>query len=88
LKKKKLNLILKLNPTLIGKTEAMEILHGRLGFTDIEINDATFEHDLQYPRGHVEDCSLRGAVELPVIYNGVKASAPWLMECNTCLKEI
>jgi putative selenate reductase len=31
------------------------------------------------PRGHVEDCSLRDAVELAVMFNGIKASAPYLL---------
>jgi putative selenate reductase len=38
------------------------------------------------PRGHAglaENCSLRDAVELAVMYNGIKASAPWLMEALT-----
>jgi hypothetical protein len=31
------------------------------------------------PRGHVKDCSLRDAVEMAVMYNGIKASAPYLI---------
>ena len=32
------------------------------------------------PRGHVKDCSLRGAVEMAVMYNGIHASAPHLLK--------
>jgi len=45
-----LHTTVKLNPTLLGKDTVMRILHDDLGFTEIEIPDAVFEHDLQYPR--------------------------------------
>ena len=45
-----LHTAIKLNPTLLGKEEAMRILHDRLGFTEIHIPDPVFEHDLQYER--------------------------------------
>lgn len=38
----------KLNPTLLGKEAVMRILHDYLGFKEIHIPDAVFEHDLQY----------------------------------------
>ncbi len=45
-----LHTMVKLNPTLLGKDTVMRILHDDLGFTEIDIPDAVFEHDLQYPR--------------------------------------
>ena len=45
-----LHTFVKLNPTLLGKAQVMEILHERLGFTAIDIPDAVFDHDLQYDR--------------------------------------
>lgn len=45
-----LHTLVKLNPTLLGKDAVMRILHDDLGFTEIDIPDAVFEHDLQYPR--------------------------------------
>jgi len=48
LEERKLHTSVKLNPTLLGKEEVMRILHDHLGFREIHIPDAVFEHDLQY----------------------------------------
>ncbi|MGD2178865.1 MAG: FAD-dependent oxidoreductase, partial [Anaerolineae bacterium] len=45
-----LHTFVKLNPTLLGKERVMHILHDRLGFTEIDIPDQIFDHDLQYDR--------------------------------------
>jgi putative selenate reductase len=45
-----LHTIVKLNPTLLGKERVLDILHRSLDFTEIEIPDAVFEHDLMYPK--------------------------------------
>ncbi|MFB0535170.1 MAG: putative selenate reductase subunit YgfK [Anaerolineae bacterium] len=45
-----LDTAVKLNPTLLGKETVMRILHDHLGFREIHIPDAVFEHDLQYDR--------------------------------------
>jgi putative selenate reductase len=45
-----LHTTVKLNPTLLGKETVMRILHDDLGFCEIHIPDAAFEHDLQYDR--------------------------------------
>ena len=45
-----LHTIVKLNPTLLGKETVMRILHDELGYSDIHIPDAVFDHDLQYDR--------------------------------------
>ncbi|MGD1992289.1 MAG: NAD(P)-binding protein, partial [Anaerolineae bacterium] len=68
-----LHTFVKLNPTLLGKATVMDILHQRLGFTEIDIPDRVFEHDLQYDRA-VEmirtlkevatDCNLTFGVKL------------------------
>lgn len=47
---KGLHTIVKLNPTLLGREEVLYILHERLGFREIDIPPAVFEHDLQYPQ--------------------------------------
>jgi putative selenate reductase len=44
-----LHTIVKLNPTLLGKARVVDILHGRLGFHEVEIPDEVFEHDLGLP---------------------------------------
>jgi len=45
-----LHTTVKLNPTLLGKDNVLRILHDDLDFTEIDIPDKVFEHDLQYPR--------------------------------------
>ncbi len=48
LEERGLHTTVKLNPTLLGKEAVMRILHDYLGFREIHIPDAVFEHDLQY----------------------------------------
>ena len=50
LEERGLHTVVKLNPTLLGKERVLEILHDRLGFTEIDIPDSVFEHDLKYDR--------------------------------------
>lgn len=50
LEEKGLHTMVKLNPTLLDKDMVMHILHECLGFREIHIPDAVFEHDLQYER--------------------------------------
>ena len=50
LEERGLHTIVKLNPTLLGKDAVLRILHDDLGFREIHIPDAVFEHDLQYER--------------------------------------
>jgi putative selenate reductase len=40
-----LNVVVKLNPTLLGRESLLEILHGRLGYTELMVPDAAFEND-------------------------------------------
>ncbi len=47
LQEKKLHTYVKLNPTLLGHAQVREILD-ELGFGYMELDPATFEHDLQY----------------------------------------
>ena len=48
LEERGLHTVVKLNPTLLGKERVLDILHDRLGFTEIDVPDAVFEKDLQY----------------------------------------
>jgi len=50
LEERGLHTVVKLNPTLLGKDEVLDILHRRLGFRDIDIPDEVFAHDLEYDR--------------------------------------
>ncbi|ORC34006.1 putative selenate reductase subunit YgfK [Marispirochaeta aestuarii] len=49
LREQKLDTYVKLNPTLLGYGTVREILDG-LGYTYVELNPESFEHDLQLPR--------------------------------------
>ncbi|UCF10244.1 MAG: putative selenate reductase subunit YgfK, partial [Candidatus Bipolaricaulota bacterium] len=50
LQERGLHTTVKLNPTLLGGETVLANLHDDLGYTDIRIPDAVFEHDLQYDR--------------------------------------
>ncbi len=50
LEERGLHTTVKLNPTLLGKESVLRILHDDLGFREIQIPDAVFDHDLQYDR--------------------------------------
>ncbi len=40
-----LNVVVKLNPTLFGREALREILHDRLGYTELQVPDAAFDND-------------------------------------------
>jgi putative selenate reductase len=40
-----LNVVVKLNPTLLGRESLLEILHDRLGYTELTVPDSAFEGD-------------------------------------------
>ncbi|MFN0151314.1 MAG: glutamate synthase [bacterium] len=42
------HMVVKLNPTLLGKPAVDEILHERLGYSEIDAPADAFEHDLQF----------------------------------------
>ncbi|MDH7490657.1 MAG: putative selenate reductase subunit YgfK, partial [Anaerolineae bacterium] len=69
-----LHTMVKLNPTLLGKDTVMRILHDDLGFTEIDIPDAVFEHDLQYPRAVQLIHSLKETAQECGLTFGVKLS--------------
>ena len=43
-----LHTYVKCNPTLLGPERVRAILHDDLGYTDVVVPDAAFEHDLKY----------------------------------------
>ena len=69
-----LHTTVKLNPTLLGRDRVLEILHDRLGFHDIEIPAAVFDHDLQYDRAVRLIRSLRATAAGLRLHVGVKLS--------------
>jgi putative selenate reductase len=63
LEERGLHTTVKLNPTLLGKTDLLEVLHGRLGFVEIQIPDAVFAHDLSYDKAQDLIRSLKRSAE-------------------------
>ena len=68
-----LHVVVKLNPTLLGRERVDEILHGRLGFVDLDVPDDAFAHDLRFDacldliaalRSTADRCGRRFAVKL------------------------
>ncbi len=68
-----LHVTVKLNPTLLGKERVTEILHDRLGYTELDVPDDAFERDLRFDacldlisalRSAADRCGRRFAVKL------------------------
>ncbi len=74
LENRRLNTIVKLNPTLLGKEAILNILHEKLGFHEIHIPDSVFDHDLQYARALELIASLKRTAAKRGLFFGVKLS--------------
>ncbi len=48
LEEHRLNCIVKLNPTLLGKQELRRLLHDELGYTELNVPDTAFERDTRW----------------------------------------
>src|SRR6516225_951567 len=48
LKEVGLHVVVKLNPTLLGRDRVREILHDRLGYTELDVPDAAFDKDAKW----------------------------------------
>ena len=46
-----LDVIVKLNPTLLGFGRVDEIIHGTLGYEEVKLRESDFDADLQFDRG-------------------------------------
>jgi putative selenate reductase len=69
-----LHTTVKLNPTLLGRERVLGILHDHLGFREIHIPEAVFEHDLKYDRAVQLITSLQGVAAGQNLTFGVKLS--------------
>jgi putative selenate reductase len=69
-----LHTIVKLNPTLLGKEAVLSILHEHLGFSEIDIPDRVFEHDLRYGRAVEMITTLQQVAAARGVTFGVKLS--------------
>jgi len=74
LEERGLHAVVKLNPTLLGKEQVLDILNLRLGFTEVDVPDAVFEHDLQYERAVGLIASLKAVAAARGLTFGVKLS--------------
>jgi putative selenate reductase len=74
LEERGLHTTVKLNPTLLGKDRVLGILHDDLGFREIRVPDAVFEHDLKYDRAVELIKSLRQAAAKRNLTFGIKLS--------------
>jgi putative selenate reductase len=74
LEERRLHTAVKLNPTLLGRDEVLRILHRELGFTEIEIPAAVFEHDLEYSKAVALIRTLGDAATRQGLTFGVKLS--------------
>ncbi len=61
LEEKRLHAVVKLNPMLLGPERTRELLHERLGYTDVRVPDSAFERDTRWDQavGFVERLGAR-----------------------------
>jgi len=74
LEERGLHTTVKLNPTLLGKEAVLRILHDDLGYLEIDVPDAVFEHDLPYDRAIELIRSLQATASDRGLTFGVKLS--------------
>ncbi len=74
LEERGLHTVVKLNPTLLGRNRVVDILHHDLGFADIDVPEAVFDHDLQYDRAVRLITSLKAVASARGLRFGVKLS--------------
>ncbi len=83
LEERGLHTIVKMNPTLLGQEQVLDILNNRLGFAEIVIPDSVFEHDLKYPMAVELIKSLQGVAAQQDLAFGVKLSNTLAMHNHT-----
>jgi putative selenate reductase len=69
-----LHTLVKCNPTLLGADRLRGILHDQLGYADVVVPDAAFEHDLGYDQAVPMLTDLRAVAENCGLEFGVKLS--------------
>jgi len=74
MKKQGLHTYVKCNPTLLGPERVRAILHDDLGYSDVVVPDAAFEHDLKYQDAVPMLRSLRALARQCGLHFGVKLS--------------
>ncbi|MCO5044315.1 MAG: FAD-dependent oxidoreductase [Verrucomicrobia bacterium] len=74
LEERKLHTYVKLNPTLLGPKHLRSILNDQLGFEDIEVPDAAFEHDITFDSAVALIRELRAVAANQGLSFGIKLS--------------
>lgn len=74
LEKRKLHTYVKLNPTLLGPKQLRSILNDQLGYDDITVPDAAFEHDITFDHAVELIRELRAVAAKRGLSFGVKLS--------------
>lgn len=72
LRERGLHTLIKCNPTLLGPESLRELLNVNLGYTDVVVPDAAFEHDLKYADAIPMLNNLRGVANACGLEFGVK----------------
>ena len=83
LEERGLHTVVKLNPTLLGQEDVLGILHDQLGFREIRMPDAVFDHDLQYGRAVALIRALKETAARCGLTFGVKLSNTLAMSNHT-----
>lgn len=66
------HVVVKLNPTLLGLERVQHILHDDLGYTELALDPASFEHDLKWDQALAMIERLRGVAHQRDLALGVK----------------
>lgn len=75
-----LHVVVKLNPTLLGRSALTGLLHDQLGYTDLRVPDAAFEADLQFPDALDMIRRLRAFADARGLMFGVKLTNTLVVE--------
>ncbi|MGA9575883.1 MAG: FAD-dependent oxidoreductase [Lysobacterales bacterium] len=74
MKEQGLHTYVKCNPTLLGPERVRTLLHDDLGYDDVVVPDASFEHDLKYPDAVPMLRTLQGVACECGLHFGIKLS--------------
>ncbi|NLL37909.1 MAG: putative selenate reductase subunit YgfK [Fretibacterium sp.] len=79
------HLFVKMNPTLLGRDEVRSLLNETLGYSDIQIPDPVFEHDLKYPQALEIIKMMKEASKRTGKFFGVKLTNTLGMSNHRCI---
>lgn len=77
--------VVKLNPTLLGLEDVRGLLHGRLGFQRLELDESAFEADLKRPEALAIARRLKVRAAAAGLEFGLKFSNTLVLRCDPAL---